>query len=191
MAPSTILIIPVPAAETVVADHRARFDPSAAQGVPAHITVLLPFLELDSISPEDVRRLEQLFAAAEPIDFTLARTARFPQVLFLAPDPAEPLVDLTEAVWREWPDHPPYGGEFPDIVPHLTVAAGDAPYAELERALEPTLPIQATAERVWLMSRTEAGRWRHERSFRLGRGTSRGADLHEGSSPGPCRAGRG
>lgn len=168
MAP-TILIIPVPAAEPAVGGHRARFDPPAAEGVPAHITVLLPFLDSDGITEGNFRRLRALFAATEPIEFALRRLARFPGVLFLAPDPGEPFVRLTEAVWREWPDHPPYRGEFSDIVPHLTVAVGDAPFEELERELGPRLPIPAVAEQAWLMSRLETGRWARRRSFRLGR----------------------
>jgi hypothetical protein len=167
MAP-TILIVPVPAAEPVVGAHRARFDPPAAQGVPAHITVLLPFLELEAIGEDGFHRLRELFAAAEPIEFALTRVARFPGVLFLAPEPAAPFVRLTEAVWRAWPDHPPYRGEFGDIVPHLTVAVGDAPFAELERELGPRLPLSAVAHEAWLMSRTDAARWTCRRSFALG-----------------------
>jgi len=39
-----ILLLPVPAAEPAVSRHRARLVESAKGGVPAHITVLYPFL---------------------------------------------------------------------------------------------------------------------------------------------------
>src|ERR1700761_7063123 len=38
------LLIRVPAAEPAVGAHRARLDASARDGVPAHLTVLYPFL---------------------------------------------------------------------------------------------------------------------------------------------------
>jgi hypothetical protein len=38
------LIVTVPAAEEAVGPHRAHFDKAAAWGVPAHVTILYPFM---------------------------------------------------------------------------------------------------------------------------------------------------
>ncbi len=38
-------MVPVPAVEPLVARYRDRFDAAAGGGVPAHITVLYPFVE--------------------------------------------------------------------------------------------------------------------------------------------------
>lgn len=38
------VVVPVPAAEQLVSTWREQFDRSAAQGMPAHITALYPFL---------------------------------------------------------------------------------------------------------------------------------------------------
>ncbi|NIQ97618.1 MAG: 2'-5' RNA ligase family protein, partial [Desulfuromonadales bacterium] len=43
-------------------------------------------------------------------------------VLYLGPEPDWPFRDLTVAIWKRFPDHPPYGGRHRDIVPHLSVA---------------------------------------------------------------------
>ena len=51
---------------------------------------------------------------------------RFPRVLYLAPEPAAPFVELTQAIAARWPDHQPYGGEFDSVVPHVTVVNGVA-----------------------------------------------------------------
>lgn len=40
----TAVIVPVPAAEALVGSHRRRLDRAAGWGVPAHVTVLYPFL---------------------------------------------------------------------------------------------------------------------------------------------------
>jgi len=42
--------------------------------------------------------------------------------MWLDPEPALPFRDLTNAVWRMFPQHPPYGGAHPDLIPHLTLA---------------------------------------------------------------------
>jgi hypothetical protein len=71
-----------------------------------------------------------------------------------------------------YPETPPYGGAFSDIVPHLTIAHVndaqrlDAVSDEFHRAARGKLPIQGYAEQVWLMAKRE-GRWRPQRSFEL------------------------
>jgi hypothetical protein len=55
MAPQAItaLIILVPEAEALVKEFRDKYDHSAAEGMPAHVTVLYPFKTLEHIG-EDV-----------------------------------------------------------------------------------------------------------------------------------------
>ncbi len=167
MPDETNLIIPVPSAEPAVAPYRAELDPAAADGAPAHITVLGPFLDIEGVRSDERARLRALFAAAARFDFSLVRVARFTGVLFLAPDPPEPFVSLTEAVWRSWPKFPPYRGAYDEIVPHLTVAVGDDRFVEVEKALTPLLPITATVDEVWLIARGPDGRWVRTETFRL------------------------
>jgi hypothetical protein len=168
MAARTNLIVPVPAAEAAVGTRREHLERTAAQGVPAHIGVLVGFVELSALGPEDLEALASLFGAVAPIEFTFSRMGRFPDVLYLAPEPADPFVRLTDAVWRRWPDHPPYGGAFPDIVPHLTVAVGEDRFDQVERELTPLLPIAAIATEVWLIADLTPGIWTRRHSFALG-----------------------
>jgi hypothetical protein len=166
----THLILPVPAAEPVVAAHRASWDPSARAGVPAHITVLGPFIERGDLTSDDLRTLGELFAATSPIEFELARVARFDHALYLEPEPWGPFVELTQAVWRLWPDQPPYGGAHREIVPHLTVALGGEDFYDVEAALERHLPLRATAREVWLIALRSDERWVVHRRFALAAG---------------------
>ncbi|NUP83938.1 MAG: 2'-5' RNA ligase family protein, partial [Nonomuraea sp.] len=119
MITTTALIAVVPEAEPVVGVWRERYDPSAAEGVPAHVTVLYPFLPFELV---DTSALAELFAAWASFDVEFRGFGHFPGVLYLAPEPAEPFRELTTAVAERWPEAPPYGGAFPDVVPHLTVA---------------------------------------------------------------------
>ena len=90
MTEESALLVTVAAAEPAVARHRSRLDTSAAVGVPAHITVLYPFLPPDLIDADTHATLARLFASVPGFPFTLDQTRWFPDpVLWLGPsDPA-------------------------------------------------------------------------------------------------------
>jgi hypothetical protein len=95
-------------------------------------------------------------------------------VLWLAPEPDAPFRALTAAVWRRFPQTPPYSGEFADVVPHLTVADGQPP-AVLRSAqdrVRPLLPVVARVRSVRLIAgRPEPGdSWRTVAEFPLSAG---------------------
>jgi 2'-5' RNA ligase len=171
----TALVVLVPEAEAAVKPFRDRYDPSAAAGMPAHITLLYPFKPPDEIDETVLDVLRHCFARFSPIEFSLGSIRRFPvEVLYLAPEPDEPFRQLTLAIWDRYPETPPYGGKWPDIVPHLSVAwIKDAPqlddvtndFAESSRE---KLPIRAIASEVALMDNRH-GHWQIRAMFGLGR----------------------
>jgi hypothetical protein len=170
--PQSALIVEVPEAEPAVARLRERLDASAPLGVPAHITVLYPFLPPAEIGPPVLAELERLFAAVSSFRFRLGRTAWFGhEVLWLAPDNPGPFSALTERAVRAFPAFPPYGGQFEVVVPHLTVGDGH-PLSDLraaEESVQPCLPIDAHATAVTLITqRPGQKQWAKAASFRLG-----------------------
>jgi hypothetical protein len=54
--PQSGLIIEVPEAEPAVRQHRERLDASAPLGIPAHITVLFPFMPPETIGAATLTR---------------------------------------------------------------------------------------------------------------------------------------
>jgi hypothetical protein len=170
-APQSALIVAVPEAEPAVREHREQLDASARLGVPAHITVLFPFMPPGMIGAAVLTRLENLFAAVSGFRIRLDRTGWFgDDVLWLAPHDPAPFRALTKAVCEAFPAYPPYGGQFSEVVPHLTV--GDRqPAADLRAAEEPVrahLPIEARATAVTLMTqRSAGGRWAGTAVFAL------------------------
>ncbi|MEU4328690.1 2'-5' RNA ligase family protein [Nonomuraea dietziae] len=170
----TALVVNVPAAEPVVGRWRGLYDSSARYGVGAHVTVLYPFLTLGRIDAGARDELARLFAARRAFDLTFRATGRFPGVLYLAPEPAGPLRELTGAVAARWPEAPPYGGRYPDAIPHLTVADGAEPdvMAEIEADLVARLPFTAQAGGVTLVA-FDGTTWRAEQFFPLGDGDYR------------------
>jgi 2'-5' RNA ligase len=168
----TALLVVVPEAEEAVGRHRAGLDRAAQWNVPAHITVLFPFLPPAQIDADVRAAVAQTVRAVPRFRLTLARTAWFGEkVLWLAPDPAGPLRDLTAALTARFPRCPPYGGAFTDVVPHLTVA-DDHPRADLDAAAAAVtahLPIRAAVTDITLITgRREPGTWRTVARFPLG-----------------------
>ncbi len=172
MAGETALILPVPEAEHLVARWRGRYDKSAAAGVPAHVTILYPFLDPSGVAASDTAALRTFFSAQTALDVAFARSARFgDRILYLAPEPEEPLLALLRRVWDGWPHCVPYGGAVPrDAVrPHLTVADGAAPdeLDRIEARLRDGLPVRARLAEARLIE-NRSGRWETRESFRIG-----------------------
>src|SRR6266545_3553167 len=118
----------------------------AQPGGPTAIVIPVPAAE------PAVRHL-RLFAGQSAFDIVLAGCARFPGlVLYLDPQPALPFRALTAAITAAWPETPPYGGVFDDVVPHLTVATDVERETadEIEVDLAAQLPIAATIQEAWL-----------------------------------------
>ena len=153
-AGQTGVIVPVPAAEPLVSTWRARFDRSAPLGVPAHITVLFPFLARECVDATVLAELAGLCRTVGRVEVTFRRTGWFDEtnVLWLDPEPAAPLVALTKALAARWPQAQPYGGVHHEVVPHLTVAEA-APPQEVERMrdeLAAALPLRTVVDHAWL-----------------------------------------
>lgn len=167
-AGATGLIVAVPEAERIVARWRSRLDSSAAAGIPAHITVLFPFLDRHLIDDDVMADLTAIVAAHRSFEVELRECRRFPSVLYLAPAPDSGLRALTEAVFRRWPEAPPYGGQFADIVPHLTVADCEEPQVldRVEASVSPLLPITVRVNSVQLLVYT-GDHWQQAHSFPL------------------------
>jgi 2'-5' RNA ligase len=134
-------------------------EPRTATGLPPHITVLYPFVPARRAGPELERALRETFEGFAPFDVALTAIGRFPGVLYLAPEPPGPLVALTEACTRRWPEHPPYEGAHDAVVPHLTLAEGPEP-AGFADAVEQRLPLHTRVEELWLMAPGDGGGWR-------------------------------
>lgn len=164
------MLIRVPEVERIVGPWHVRFDSSAAVGVPAHITLIYPFLPAHRLDAEVFAALETIFAAMSPFSFTLAELRRFEKVLYLAPEPAQPFNRLIGALTARFPEAPPYGGIHDTVIPHLTVAEGDQRILDdVTQALTAFQPIEVAATSVSLMEQDAQGRWRTWRHFALGR----------------------
>jgi 2'-5' RNA ligase len=164
--PRTALIVAVPEAEPLVGTWRAKHDWSAQHGVPAHITLLFPFVPTEKVDEQLIGDLRDLFGSQPTFAYRLPRVARFPDVAWLAPEPDEPFRRLTELIVSCYPDYPPYEGIHIEAIPHLTVGEGDTTLQdEIDAALTPHLPIHAEAQGVTLLLEDDMGHWRVSDEF--------------------------
>ena len=164
------LAVNVPEVEKYVAPVREKLDPSARLGAPAHITLLYPFVEPGEIDASTLIALGVAFSQAASFSFRLAKLHHFMDTLYLAPEPADPFMSLTQAIVNQFPRYLPYGGQFASVVPHLTVARGSRDtLAFAERSLFGTLTaagIEAHCREVVLIENS-SGRWQPMHTFRL------------------------
>jgi hypothetical protein len=168
----TAIVLTVPEAEPHVQCWRTRYDPVAIRGIPAHVTLVYPFLPVAQLTVEALSAVADIFATASAFDARLASCRRFPGVSYLAPEPVAPFVELVERLVARFPGAPPYGGRFAEVIPHLTIgpAPDDGVLDAIERELSPSLPIPFRVDRAVLYEERE-GFWRPSRVLRMRRAT--------------------
>lgn len=169
--PITAFVVRVPSAEGLVAELRNRYDATVELGVPAHISILVPFMDPGQVTPAVLAKAQAALREIPCFEFTLRRVGRFPTTAYLAPEPSAPFVTMTAALVRAFPEFPPYGGEHADVIPHLTVAHGDAEDAisavlDLEERLCAHGHVEATCASVVLLENS-TGQWVELHVFEL------------------------
>jgi hypothetical protein len=71
-----------------------------------------------------------------------------------------------------WPEFPLYGGQFDEVVPHLTIGDltnGDdeAALRQVEDDLVDTLPLRTQASALWWMAQDQGRHWTRQLTFTL------------------------
>ena len=164
------LLAEIPAAEPVVDRWRERLDANARLGIPAHVTVLYPFAPAGELDAPARQRLTELFGSVPSFGFVLDRVGWFEaETLWLGPRDPAPFRALIDRVVAEFPAYPPFGGQFEEVVPHLTVGHRQ-PVDDLraaEAALRSQLPIEGVLRAVSLWAQDRDQRWQRVARFDL------------------------
>jgi 2'-5' RNA ligase len=170
----TGLVVPVPEAEELVGSWRLDHDPSAANGAPAHVTLLFPFRPLEHVDTT-IGDLRTIFGSVPRRPVRLTHVGVFPRVVWLAPEPASVFIELTERLVAHFPDCQPYGGAYELVIPHLTVidhsgreGSPDGVRDSFIARADAALPIEAELSEVILLAEDDAGRWSTHTTFPLG-----------------------
>ncbi len=172
MLSESAIVILVPEAEALVESFRQQYDPSAARGMPSHVTMLYPFKPPSELTPDMIRKLGELFANCSCFTVVFPEARCLPGVLYLAPIPQTPFRRLIRLLARNFPETPPYRAQFTGVIPHLTVAqiTDERRLREVTRAFQQSarkrLPIRTRVTEVTLMD-NERGAWRIRHRFSL------------------------
>ena len=164
MSESAIVVrIRVPAA---IDRLRRAHDRSARLGVPAHVTILYPFVDGQELTTAVREHVAAIAAGYRVFDVTFASAARWPGVVYLESRPSSRFSAMIDVCAAAYPEHPPYAGTIDEVIPHLTVAETDTePLDEILAAARAALPFTATAEALEVLAEGDDGRWR--RRWRL------------------------
>jgi len=148
------VLVPVPAADTALGELRRRLDRVGGARVPAHVTVVYPFVPPERIDGAVEAAVARAVASVEVFETEFGRIDWFGDgVLFLAPEPDVGFRRLIAAVVAAFPQHPPYGGAYRDVVPHLTLGASVPPeqLTAAVPAVRAALPLRARITHALLM----------------------------------------
>ncbi len=171
----TGLVVAVPAAESLVADfRRRRHADSVARRIPAHVTILFPFVTVEELDAAVRDRVASQFREQQAFDASLVEVGRFPEHVWLAPAPKERFVGLISATCERFPETPPYEGAFDTPTPHLTIGEAadgqpiDAVIEAARRELAPALPLRFRVDAATLMEEQADGTWAARDGFPFG-----------------------
>lgn len=168
------LVVVAAEADPVVGEWRERYNAAAvARRLPAHLTILFPFVPVTDLDDAVLTRLADAYAPLRPFAYDLASVESFPDAAWLAPAPAAPFHELVEITRHAFPGLPPYGDPEHVVVPHCTVGTDDDPkrvdamVRTLRERLGPRLPIRCRADEVVLLAEEAEGTWARRAAFPL------------------------
>jgi hypothetical protein len=164
----TGLVIPVPAAEALLASVRARYPGTVRDGVPAHVSLLYPFVVGAELDERVITALNELFVGQVSIPVDFMECYRRGGFVALRPDPGDDLKELMSKTRRRWPDVVPYEGVYGDVEPHLTIATrcSEETAGRIEQEVTADLPICAELREAWLLA--FEGQWISRGRFEFG-----------------------
>jgi hypothetical protein len=131
-------------------------------GVPPHITLLYPWRDAP-LSDDDLEWLRTVLSNHQAFRLCFDRIETFEVgAVYLALQDGSLTRTIMVDLMKAFPDTPPYGGDFLDAIPHLTIAKCDPENvqvlkAEIARALK--LPLEFLVNEIAVMEEDAEGHW--------------------------------
>jgi 2'-5' RNA ligase len=147
---------------------------NARLGVPAHVTLLFPFVPAPQLGKGDIERAGLAIRGTKAFDVEFREARSFEPgpteegAVWLAPEPPGRFIEMTAALVDAFPAYLPYGGLHDTVIPHLTLANVDVDVQGLIGAAGAHLPISRRVNVAALLVEDQAGRWGIERELPLG-----------------------
>ena len=167
------IVVPIGLPEALETIRQEHVD-NAGLGVPAHATLLFPFVPPRQLGGADLERAAAAIAETDSFDVAFRKARSFDPtttkdgVVWLEPEPSAPFIAMTQALVGAFPGYLPYGGLHDTVIPHLTLANVDVDLPELLAAARPELPFSRRVASAAMLVEDSAGRWRVARELPLG-----------------------
>jgi 2'-5' RNA ligase len=134
----------------------------ARLGVPAHVTLLYPFLEPTALKGRIRRTIASIAAAHPSFQFELSGPREWPDTVYAAVHPEDRFLAIHRELAAAFPDYPIYSRPGFELIPHVTIAesehVGNA--APLGHPAWSTLPAKGSVDGLEVIAEGEDGRWR-------------------------------
>jgi 2'-5' RNA ligase len=145
---------------------RLRSDENAADGVPAHVTLLYPFGDPSSIDHRVGSLVGSIVSRHAAWSMILGERRRWPDTLYVSVEPDAPVRALQVDLAAAFPTLALYGGTYP-FTPHVTISEGEGAHdpAVADDPAWSELPVTRVADAVELIVRGSDGRWLVGRRF--------------------------
>ena len=140
------IVVPIGLPEALETIRQEHVD-NAGLGVPAHVTLLFPFVPPRKLGGPNLERAAAAIAETDSFDVAFREAMSFDStatkdgVVWLEPEPSAPFIVMTRALVAAFPGYLPYGGLHDTVIPHLTLANVDVDVPELLAAARPELPF--------------------------------------------------
>lgn len=166
----TALVLLVPAADPLLAAVAARYPNRVRGGVPAHLTVLYPFVPAAKLDMSVIEACAQIAGDIAPTSVRFSRCHVRPGLIYLVPEPPGQIQRLLKSVQARWPVLPPYGGKYADAPAHVSIALGaDAvDQAAIFRLVDSLLPITCQFPELHVVALDEEKGWETRKRFPFG-----------------------
>jgi hypothetical protein len=131
-------------------------------GVPPHITLLYPWRDAPLLD-DDLEQLRTVLSKHQAFSLCFDRLETFEVgAVYLALQDGRSCKAIMVDLMKAFPDTPPYGGDFLDAVPHLTIAKCDPENVQVlkaEIARELRLPLEFSVNEIAVMEENAEGHW--------------------------------
>lgn len=140
---------------------RRELDSAAALGVPAHVTILYPWLPAANLTAMTRGSLAAIAGETPAFEVRFSAARRWPGVVYLEPEPAWRFTALIDRVVARFPEFQPYAGAFSEVIPHLTLVENAlGPLDAIGLAAASHLPFERTVRSIEVLVEGSDGRWR-------------------------------
>lgn len=151
---------------------RRRGVGDALAGLPAHLTMLYPFVEPGRLRADVRQILAAVAARTPPFEYRLTGAATWPDAIYAAVDPVARFIALQGMLAEAFPAFPIYGTDpgF-EFVPHVTIAEGPSTgnAALLDDPAWQSLPRTGRVASIEVIARPPYAPWRTIWRLPLGR----------------------